>query len=126
MGKSKRWRLEIDGVDFTEDCDDLDIRTPSLVYDVPHEDGRAQRRVLGPRGFAITLIGPSNRLRALADGGVQVHALKVAFGRNAIPVPVQFHEEWADSDGAQKMFGCLASSRDNEPMWVDEPELADA
>ncbi|MBT2508802.1 hypothetical protein J7I98_23530 [Streptomyces sp. ISL-98] len=126
MTEPKRWRLEIHGEDYTGDCEDLDVSMPALVYDVPHNDGRGQRRVLGPRGFTVTLTNPSGRLRALVDCGNQVHPLKVAFEDQAVPVLVQFHEEWVEPGGVRKIFGCLAVSRDNEPKWVTEPQLAQA
>lgn len=125
MGEAKPWRIEIDGADYTEDCDSAEISTPALVYDVPHTEG-AQRRVLGPKGFTITLTNPSERLRALVDGGDQGHPLIYAIHGYAIPVQVQFHEEWVERSGVRKMFGCLAASRDTEPRWVDDPQLAEA
>ncbi|CAM5346619.1 hypothetical protein [Streptomyces aurantiogriseus] len=123
MAEPKPWRLWIDGGEYTDDCDHIDISMPRLVYDVPHDDGRGQRRVLGPAGFWIALTGPSVRLRALVDGGKQVHSLKVAFGAETIPVPVQFHEEWVERSGVRKMFGCLAVDGDSLPKWVTESDV---
>ena len=126
MTELKRWRLWGDGEELTSECEGLDLTNPALVYDIPHDDGRAQRRRLGPAGFTVTLTAPSERLRALVDGGKQVHELKVAIGDQAISVPVQFHEEWVDRSGVRKMFVALAVDRTNEPKWVTEPALADA
>lgn len=126
MSEPKRWRLWIDGSEYTDDCTELHLSNPALVCDIPHDDGRAQRRVLGPAGFTVTLTAPSDRLRALVDGSKQVHTLKAAVGDQAISAPVQFHEEWVERSGVRKMFGALAVDRTNEPKWVTEPALADA
>lgn len=40
--------------------------------------------------------------------------------------PALVYEEWAETSGVRKMFGCLTSNRDHEPMWVTEPQLAEA
>ncbi|MFI1562204.1 hypothetical protein ACH4ZX_03920 [Streptomyces sp. NPDC020490] len=125
MSESKRWRLWIDDEDRTDECDDLDFGVPALVYNAPGDEG-ARRSVLGPRGFWIALTGPSEGLSALAHDGKQVHRLKLAFGAEAIPVPVEFHEEWTEASGVRKLFGCLASNRDHEPQWVTESQLAEA
>ncbi len=90
---------------------------------MPHDSG-PKRSVLGPRGFWITLTGPSERLRSLAHDGKRVHQLKLAFSAEAIPVPVKFHEEWIETSGIHKMFGCLASNLGNEPKWVTEPQVS--
>lgn len=121
MSEPKAWRLAIGGQDYTDDCEDLDFGMPALVHDVPHDDGRAQRRHLGPKGFAITLTEPSERLRARVDGGYQIHQVKVTVGDQSIRVPVCFHEEWVNRDGVRKMFGSLYVDRDREPKWVTEP-----
>lgn len=122
VDETKSWRLEIYSQDYTNDCDDIDVQMPALVYDVPHSDGSGQRRHLGPKGFAITLTNPSDRLRALVDGGYQVRVLKVAFGSETLRVPVLFHEEWVDRDGMRKIFGCMYSDPDRDPKWVTEPD----
>ncbi|MFD4257714.1 hypothetical protein ACFWR9_08780 [Streptomyces sp. NPDC058534] len=126
MAEPKHWRLEIYGQDYTNDCEDLDVEMPAVVHNVRHDDGRAQRRHLGPSGFAITLTAPSDRLRALVDGGDQIRVVKVTFEDQAIRVPVLFHEEWVDRGGVWKMFGSLYIDRSREPKWVTEPVLADA
>lgn len=125
MTEPKHWQLWVDGEERTDDCDHVEINTPALVYDVPH-DGRWKRSVPGPRGFSIVITNPSEQLRALVDDGQEVHQVKVAYGENAMPVPVQFLLEWEEHSGVSKMFGCLARNRDHEPMWVTEPVLADA
>jgi len=119
MTEAKHWRLWVDGEERTDDCDHIDLNTPALVYDVPH-DGRWQRRVLGPRGFWIVITNPSARLVALVDDGDEVHEVKVAVGDQSIPVPVQFHMEWVERSGVRKMFGCLAVDRESGPKWVTE------
>jgi hypothetical protein len=123
MGDEKAWRLWIDGEERTDDCDHIDVATPALVYDVPH-DGRWKRSVLGPRGFSILVTNPSVRLVALADDGKEVHAVRVAASDNSMSVPVQFHMEWVERSGVRKMFGCLAANRDSEPKWVTEPGVS--
>lgn len=120
MNEPKRWRLEIDGEEFTADCDALDFSMPAVVYEVPHDDGRRQRRHLGPKGFSVTLTAPSDRLRALVDDGVQVRQIRIGFGAEVLPVPVAFHEEWVERSGVRKMFGCMPVDRESEPKWVTE------
>ena len=121
MTEPKAWRLTIGGQDYTDDCDDLNFEMRALVHDVPHDDGRPYRRHLGPKGFAITLTAPSERLRAMVDGGDQIRFLKVAFGDQAVRVPLVFHEEWVDRNGVRKMFGSMYVDPDREPKWVTEP-----
>jgi hypothetical protein len=116
------WRLEIYGQDYTDDCDDLKVGTPSLVYADWYDGSGAQRRHLGPKGFEITLIGPSQRLCALADGGDQIRVVKVTCAGQSIQAPVLFHEEWVGRDGVRKMFGSLYVDPDREPTWVAEPD----
>ena len=125
MAEPKRWRLWVDGEERTDDCDHIDVSTPRLVYDVPH-DGRWQRRVLGAGGFSIVVTNPSEWLRSLVDDGERVHRLKAAYGAEALTVDVQFPMEWVERSGVRKMFGCLAVDRDSLPQWVTEPVLTDA
>ena len=120
MSEPKRWRLWIDGEERTDECEDLDFGVPALVYDVPH-DGPYARRELGPKGFWVVLVGASERLCALADGGAQTRQLKLAFEDQALPVPVHFRMTWTENSGVRKLFGCLAHDRDGGPMWVTEP-----
>lgn len=122
MDDTKHWRLRVDGEERTDDCDGLDISMPSLVYDVPH-DGRWERRVLGPRGFSVLIVNPSERLRALVDDGQAVHQVTVTASGQALPVPVQFHMEWVERTGVRKMFGSLAVDRDSGPKWVTESDV---
>lgn len=122
MTELKHWRLWIDGEEHTDDCDHIDITTPRLVYDVPH-DRRWQRRVLGPGGFSIAVTNPSERLLALVDDGKQAHPIKILVAGQALSVPVQFHMEWAERSGVRKMFGCLAVDRDSLPKWVTESDV---
>lgn len=120
MDDTKPWRLWIDGEERTSECDAIDFGMPTLTYDTSRDTG-AMRRVLGPCGFWIKLTGPSERLRALADGGKQTHQLKLLFEDQALPVPVQFHEEWVENSGVRRLFGCLAYDRSSGPQWVTEP-----
>lgn len=120
MTETKPWRLWVDDEERTDECDALDFGMPSLLYDTTRDTG-ARRSVLGPRGFWIKLTGPSEGLRALADGGKRVHQLKLLIRGQALPVPVQFHEEWVEESGVRRMFGCLAYDRESGPLWVTEP-----
>ncbi|MCX4778173.1 hypothetical protein [Streptomyces sp. NBC_01264] len=121
----KHWQLWIDGLDYTDDCDVLDVSTPRLVYEVPH-DRRWTTRVLGPQGFTIVLTNPSERLRKLVDDGVIVHDVKVTVSGHSLSNPTQFHMEWVERSQVRKMFGCLASNADSEAKWADESQLTDA
>ncbi len=118
-------RLVIDGRDVTGECAAADIELPTLTYRVP-DDGSAVTRVLGPQGFTITITGPSDALLALVDGGVGVHVVQFVAHGYSVTRPAQFHKQWTGADGAPRMFGCLASNRDNEAKWVQEAQLADA
>lgn len=120
VGEPKPWRLWVDGEERTNDCDAIDFGMPGLIYDASHDTG-PMRRVLGPLGFWIKLTEPSERLRELADGGKRIRQLKLLFGDQALPVPVQFHEEWVEDSGVRRMFGCLAYDRSSGPLWVTEP-----
>lgn len=119
VDEPKAWRLWVDGEERTDDCDALDFGMPCLIYDASRDTG-PMRRVLGPLGFWIKLTGPSEPLRAMADGGKQVHQLRLLFADQVLPVPVQFHEEWVEDSGARRMFGCLAYDRSSGPQWVTE------
>jgi hypothetical protein len=121
MTETKPWRLEIYGQDYTDDCDNLKVSTPALVHADWYDGDGAQRCHLGPRGFEITLVGPSERLRALVDGGYQIRVVKVTVGGQSIQAAVLFHEEWVGRDGVRKIFGSLYVDRDREPKWVTEP-----
>lgn len=121
MTETKPWRLKIGGQDYTDDCDDIRLSKPALVYDDWYDGPGGRRRHLGPGGFAITLIGPSERLRALVDDGDQIRVLKVSFADQSIQVPVLFHEEWVDRSGVRKIFGCMYNDRSRDPKWVTEP-----
>lgn len=117
-------RLEIDGEDFTAECDEIRWGIPRVVYE--EDNGRSMRRFLGPAGFQITLINPTGRARALADGGRATHTVKIVAAGNSITHPTHFHEEWTTTDGIRKVFGSLAWDQDRDAKWVDEPQLAEA
>lgn len=117
-------RLEIDGEDFTAECDGFVFGIPRLVYE--EDDGRSSRWFLGPAGFQITLINPTARARALADGGRATRSVKISAAGNSITHPTQFIEEWTTTDGARKVFGRLAWDTGRDAKWVDEPQLAEA
>lgn len=112
-------RLEIDGEDVTRECERVDCRTPRLAYE--EDNGSAVLRFLGPQGFQITLINPSKRLRALVDGGVTVHEVKITKAGRSLTNPVQFHKEW-DSGGVRKVFGCLPVDPQTVATWVPEAD----
>jgi hypothetical protein len=120
MSEPKPWRLWVDGEERTSECAGINFGVPALVYDVPH-DGPYARRELGPKGFWVVLVGASEQLYALADGGGQVRQLKLTFGDQALPVPVRFRMAWTEGSGVRKVFGCLAHDESGDPMWVTEP-----
>lgn len=124
MDDTKPWRLEIYGQDYTDDCDELKLSKPVLVYDDWYDGPGGQRRHVGPGGFAITLIGPSERLRALVDDGDQIRVVKVVCAGQSIQAPVVFHEEWVDRSGVRKIFACMYNDRDREPKWVTEEPVS--
>lgn len=107
--------LLIDGEDYTAEAERIDVQLPRLVYE--EDNGRAAMRFLGPPGFQVTLINPSDKARALVDGGVAVRDVTVSADGHAITHPTQFHTEWMA--GAQrKLFGCLARDESTEPKWI--------
>jgi hypothetical protein len=117
--------LTIDGEGTTREWERLTFSTPSLVYQ--EDNSKAMVRSLGPAGFQITLINPSDRLRALVDGGVVVHEVKVIASGYSLTCPTQFHREWIDRvNGDRKVFGCLAYDAGDRPKWVAERQLTDA
>lgn len=117
-------RLEIDGEDFTAECQEFTFGVPRVVYE--EDNGRSMRRFLGPAGFQITLINPTDRARALVDGGRAVRAVKIRAAGNSITHSTHFIDEWTTTDGIRKVFGRLAWDTDRDAKWVDEPQLAEA
>ncbi|BBC35291.1 hypothetical protein SGFS_065850 [Streptomyces graminofaciens] len=117
-------RLEIDGEDFTAECEEFTFGVPRVVYD--EDNGSSMRRFLGPAGFQITLINPTDRARALVDGGRATRTVKIAAAGNSIIHPTHFIEEWTTTDGIRKVFGRLAWDTGRDAKWVDEPQLAEA
>ena len=117
-------RLEIDGEDFTAECESFEFKIPRLVYE--EDDGRSRKVFLGPAGFQLTLINPTGRAVALVDGGRVTHTVKILASGNAITHPTQFIDEWTTTDGTRKVFGRLAWDSDRDAKWVDEPQLAEA
>ena len=71
----------------------------------------------------MTLVGPSERLRAMVDDGDQIRVVKLTCAGQSIQVPLLFHEEWVDRSGVRKMFGCMYGDRDREPKWVTESDV---
>ncbi|MEI5100294.1 hypothetical protein RB200_19425 [Streptomyces sp. PmtG] len=118
--------MEIDGADFTAECDEFRFATKRLVYE--EDDGQLRKGFCGPAGFQVTLINPSGRARALVDGGVAARSVKIiADGAgNSITHSTHFIEEWTTTDGTRKVFGRLAWDTDRDAKWVDEPQLAEA
>jgi hypothetical protein len=117
-------RLEIDGEDFTAECDDIVFRMPRVAYE--EDDGRSRVLFIGPSGFQITLINPTDRARALVDNGRTTHTVKITAAGNSITHPTHFLKEWVTTDGTRKVFGALAWDGDRDAKWVDEPQLAQA
>jgi len=109
--------LVVDGTDFSEDFSEARVDLPRLIYTEAADTGAF--RFLGPYGFQITLVDPSDRLRALVDGGMAVREVVLTVDGCALAVPVQFHKEW-DVSGVTRVFGCLARSADSEPRWVPQ------
>lgn len=117
-------RLEIDGEDFTTECEDVHWRNPRLVYE--EDNGRCRKTFLGPAGFQITLINPTGRARVLVDGGRQTRTVKILAAGLSITHPTHFIDEWTTTDGTRKVFGRLAWDTERDAKWVDEPQLAQA
>jgi hypothetical protein len=117
-------RLQIDGEDFTAECDDFTFKLPRLAYE--EDNGRSVVRFLGPAGFQITLVSPTDRARALVDGGRATRMVKISAAGNSISHPTHFIEEWTTTDGTRKVFGRLAWDTERDAQWVNEPQLAEA
>ncbi|MFJ7269429.1 hypothetical protein ACIQV3_22755 [Streptomyces sp. NPDC099050] len=115
-------RVVIDGVDYTDDCDEVRCATPRVLYD--EDDGQHVKRFAGPQGFQLTLVGPSERLLALVDGGRTTHSVTIRAEGVAITHTTRFVAEWTCSNGLRKMFGCLAWDPQNDARWVEESQLA--
>lgn len=112
--------VEIDGEDVTGECERVVFRTPRLVYE--ENNGHAVLRFLGPAGFQLTLINPSERLLALADGGVAVRQVTLTSRGYSITHPVQFHKRWRCGD-EWKVFGCLFRAPSSEARWIPSAGL---
>jgi len=120
----ERLRLEIDGEDFTGDCEDVRFSVPRLVYE--EDNGRSAVKFLGPAGFQLTVINPSDRVRGLVDGGAVTRTVKLSASGSSITHSTHFHKEWTTTDGVCKVFGSLAWDQAQDAEWVDEPQLAKA
>lgn len=119
-------RIEIDGEDFTAECDAFRWSNPRLVYE--EDNGGSVLRFLGPAGFQLTLINPTDRARALVDEGRTTHKVKITAVEAGLSIthPTHFLKEWTTTDGSWKVFGALAWDNDRDAKWVDEPQLAEA
>lgn len=117
-------RIEIDGEDYTGDCEDIKFATRRLAYG--ESNGRSVLRFLGPAGFQITLVNPTGRVRALVDDGRTTRIVKIVCGGNSITHPTRFLKEWTTTDGTRKVFGALAWDTERDAQWVNEPQLAEA
>lgn len=117
-------RLEVDGEDFTSECEEITFGIPRLVYE--ENNGSSRRNFLGPAGFHITLINPTKRARRLVDGGRATRAVRIVASGNSISHPTHFIDEWTTTDGTRKVFGRLAWDTDRDAKWIDEPQLAEA
>lgn len=115
-------RLEIDGRDVTDECASFVWSIPNLVY--AEDNGVAAMRFLGAQGFQLTLIDPADWLRALVDGGVTRHTVRVIDHGHSITHAVQFHREWECADGTRKVFASLADERASVAKWIPEPDMA--
>jgi hypothetical protein len=115
-------RLEIDGRDATDDCADFTFGTPPLVYE--EDNGNAILRFLGAQGFHLTLVDPSDWLRALVDGGAETHIAKLTSDEWSLTHTVQFRKEWDCADGTRKVFASLANERATIAKWIREPNAA--
>jgi hypothetical protein len=118
------YRIEIDDTDFTGECEDIDFATRRLVYE--ESNGRSALRFLGPAGFQLTLINPTDQARALVDDGRSTRTVKITCNGHSISHPVRFLKEWTTTDGVRKVFGALAWDTDRDAQWVNEPQLAEA
>lgn len=119
-------RLEIDGEDFTAECEGFTFKVPRLMYD--EDNGHSMKRFLGPAGFQITLVNPSKRARALVDGGRTTRTVRIVadYADCSISHPTHFIEEWTTTGGTRKVFGRLAWGSGRDAKWVDEPQLVEA
>lgn len=117
-------RLEIDGEDFTAECEEFTFGMPRVLYE--ESNGNNRRAFLGPTGFQVTLINPSERVRALVDGGRAARMVKIVAAGNSVTHATHFIDEWTTTDGVRKVFGRLAWDSDRDAKWIDEPQLAEA
>ncbi|MFD8233995.1 hypothetical protein ACFV20_19205 [Streptomyces sp. NPDC059696] len=117
-------RLTIDGEDFSSECEEVEFGTPRVVYE--ENDGCNRVLFVGPAGFQLTLINPTDRARALVDDGRTTRTVKITAAGHSITHRTRFHKEWTTTDGTRKVFGSLAWDRDRDAQWVDEPQLAQA
>ncbi|QDN57391.1 hypothetical protein [Streptomyces sp. S1D4-20] len=117
-------RIEIDGEDFTAECEEITFATKRLVYE--EDNGRSRMAFLGPAGFQLTLINPTDRARALVDDGAATRSVRIICSGNSITHPTRFLKEWTTTDGTRKVFGALAWDSDRDAKWVNEPQLAEA
>lgn len=119
-------RIEIDGEDFTDECEEISFTTKRLVYE--EDNGRSVLRFLGPAGFQLTLINPTDRGRALVDEGRTARTVKITAVEAGVSIthPTHFLKEWTTTDGTRKVFGALAWDSDCDAKWVNEPQLTEA
>lgn len=127
MTETGQWRLIVDNNEYTGEFQGLDVSLPAVVHDIPHDDGRAQRRVLGPAGASFTITEPSDRLAALADGGRRVYQVKAAYdcgeSYETLSALMQFHEVWTDRDGTRKAFASRYVGPHDRTLWITEPKV---
>ncbi|MEU3161781.1 hypothetical protein ABZ753_30915 [Streptomyces griseoincarnatus] len=117
-------RLMIDGEDFTDECEEIRFGVPRVIYE--EDDGRNRVLFTGPAGFSLTLINPTSRARALADGRYATRTVTITCAGHQITHPTRFLKEWTTTDGTRKVFGALAWDHDRDAQWVNEPQLAQA
>ncbi|NUO42428.1 MAG: hypothetical protein HOV82_10350 [Streptomyces sp.] len=117
-------RLTVDGEDFSSEYQAVEFGTPRVIYE--EDDGRSRVLFMGPAGFQLTLVNPSERARALVDDGRTTRTVTITCAGQQITHPTRFHQEWTTTDGTRKVFGALAWDNDRDAKWVDEPQLAQA
>lgn len=117
-------RLTIDGEDYTAECSEIRFGTPRVMYE--EDDGTSRKLFVGPAGFHLTLINPTARARALADGRYATRTVTITIQGQQITHPTRFLKDWTTADGTRKVFGALAWDFTRDARWADEPQLAQA
>ncbi|MFD0053044.1 hypothetical protein ACFVHR_04870 [Streptomyces sp. NPDC127168] len=117
-------RLTIDGEDYTAEYEEIRFGTPRVMYE--EDDGACRKLFVGPAGFHLTLVNPTARARALADGRYTTRTVTITTQGQQITHPTRFLKDWVTADGTRKVFGALAWDHSRDARWADEPQLAQA